>query len=489
MINGKQCTCSCAVQRCRERIRRARGFTLVELLVAIIAGLFVVMAAFAFAKTSTLSFQQESRIANAMLSNTLGFRRLVSDVQRASFLSTPNIRRDFARPHPIVPGQVVPGTICNDPATLPLGINNLQGLLIEHGLPASQNSDNQLTPDQLTLTGSYAGVEQYYVRNIETGSGAGPRIYLQPLSGAVRRTQSNSQVLAATEAEIWQRVFAPGRLVRLIDQSGYQHFGIIHAAGINGSGISGIPFIDLEAQPPLYFQGGAQSGNVNPACKGIAGKGIGMLVNVVNRIRYEVRSLKNVPRYASIYDDNNKLGSQVAIDADANRMELVRSEVALDGTVISDTEELIAEYAVDLRFGITVAATVNDSLGYPNPTLQRFDFGESDVYTWGGSVTTNTTQPGPERIRSVRLRLAIRSREPDRKTNLPAPAYSSPSPLASAGGIYRFKFPNNTYARVRTLQADVSLPNHAGLSWLPDLKNEYQSNEIAANAVVPLCLL
>ena len=63
-------------------------------MVAITAGLFVAVAAFALAKQGSRFFQQEARVANAQFSATLGFDRLRADISRAGFLTTANIQRD-----------------------------------------------------------------------------------------------------------------------------------------------------------------------------------------------------------------------------------------------------------------------------------------------------------------------------------------------------------------------------------------------------------
>jgi hypothetical protein len=61
----------------------------------------------------------------------------------------------------------------------------------------------------------------------------------------------------------------------------------------------------------------------------------------------------------------------------------------------------------------------------------------------------------------VRVRLAVRSREGDRQENIPA---------AAGGPIYRYALPGPsgippTYARVRTVTTDISLPNLTGVAW------------------------
>ena len=77
--------------------RRARGFTLVELMLALLAGLFVAMAAFVLSRNASRFFQHEARISSAQLAATLGMNRIAADLQRAGFLSTPNIQKDPAR--------------------------------------------------------------------------------------------------------------------------------------------------------------------------------------------------------------------------------------------------------------------------------------------------------------------------------------------------------------------------------------------------------
>jgi hypothetical protein len=52
----------------------------------------------------------------------------------------------------------------------------------------------------------------------------------------------------------------------------------------------------------------------------------------------------------------------------------------------------------------------------------------------------------------VRARLSVRSREADRD-------------VALTGGLYRFKLPDGAWARVRTFQADIVLPNQMDVRW------------------------
>src|SRR4051812_49157588 len=72
------------------------GFTLVELMVSMLGGLFVSMSVFAVAKHSSGFSMEQARIADATLQNVVAFERLKSDLSRAGFLSSPNVVKDPA---------------------------------------------------------------------------------------------------------------------------------------------------------------------------------------------------------------------------------------------------------------------------------------------------------------------------------------------------------------------------------------------------------
>src|SRR4051794_23668307 len=96
-----------------------RGFTLVELLVAMAAGLTVSMAAFLLSKNATRFFQNEARVSAAHLAATLGLNRISTDLQRAALFSSGNVLKD--------------PTVCGGlafVATGPLGMRRLAGIQI-----------------------------------------------------------------------------------------------------------------------------------------------------------------------------------------------------------------------------------------------------------------------------------------------------------------------------------------------------------------------
>jgi prepilin-type N-terminal cleavage/methylation domain-containing protein len=406
-------------------MRSRRGFTLIELMVAITAGLFVAIAAFALARQGSRFFQQEARIANAQFSATLGFDRLRADIARAGFLSTANVQRDPLR--------------CGSPATWPSpGMPSLAAIRIAAATPvAVQDPANGLAPDQITLTGSYSSVEMFPVRDVEPAAGGQFSVILAEGNGAFSRAN-----LSAAEGGVAATLFQTGRVLRVLDNTGNYHYGSIAGTGFSASGAV---VITLKANPALTWK------RPETNC-GFGGFSRGTLANVVNTIRYEIRDLKSLdlPQFRPLFN------TSATAPGDEKRYELVRVELDSSGAEMPNSLELVAEYAVDLRFGLTVATTTG-----ADPSLTEYPFGDANVYNYALDVATNPTAVGPERIRAVRARFTVRSREADRAAPVPPPAGAPP------GTMFRYAMSTDggSYARARSLTADIQLPNLAGVAW------------------------
>ena len=80
----------------RTSARRAhtRGFTLVELSIAMAAGLIVALSVVALSREASNTFHEETRIASAEMQLRTAIDRLRADLQRAAFMSTGNIYID-----------------------------------------------------------------------------------------------------------------------------------------------------------------------------------------------------------------------------------------------------------------------------------------------------------------------------------------------------------------------------------------------------------
>jgi len=142
-------------------------------------------------------------------------------------------------------------------------------------------------------------------------------------------------------------------------------------------------------------------------------------------------------------------------DAESTRRELVREEVDVDGTADPSTLELVAEYAVDLDFSLFVAQNDNDP-------LRRVS--GADVSTYASDVEGLGSGNGPQLIRAVHAWLSVRSQEADRTTAL-ALATTSPGPNLLRISVNPTDATKPPFARVRTLQSTISLPNQMRATW------------------------
>jgi hypothetical protein len=416
---------------------KTRGFTLTELMVAVTGGLFVSLAVFALARDGSRFYQREQRASDATLSAVIGFERLRTDIARAGFLGTPNVRTD--------------PNLCGTPdGTWPTELGRLASVRIEQSSTAATGSPSNTTlnangrfPAAILLSGSYSAPEQFPIWNVQTQGGT-YIVFLQHNTGPLGRMGYNAANAAGQDAML-RSVFGAGRGLRIQDQSGDIQFATISDVTAGAQ-----PSVTLTQTPQLKFRDAGTN-----LC-GLKGNVTGATVNPINFIRYDVRSLNGNADYAPIYANNNQIG-------DVDRTELRRVEVDTSGNDIQGTEELVSQFAVDLKFSLTVATAV---VGGSDPLIQAVP--DDDVSTtWAGDITGLPGNSGPERIKSVRVRLSVRSREADRGEDMPTTADIAP-------GFYRVGLgnpaisvapPGPPYARVRNLQADVALNNQMGIFW------------------------
>jgi prepilin-type N-terminal cleavage/methylation domain-containing protein len=443
----------------------ARGFTLVELMVAMTAGLLVSGAAMVLARGASRTFQQEARITSAQLAANLGMARLAADIQRASFMSSPHVKRD-----PFVCSDFVGW----DDASV-AGLNSLAGVrIVESGSVndtangnLGQSTDNSLSPDSIDISGTFSTTEQFAVRNIVKGANS-YSVFLQIDSGAMARAlvaeaEGGEPICGTAGSPGAPGIFRAGRFLRIADAQGRHEYGVITACATTlAGGFVNTVELTLSDTPVI-----PEKTNANTC--GWSGLGTGLLVNPVTRVRYAIRNLRGHARLGTLVAPPSGAIEQ-AMSGDGHptsstepgRTELIRVELAADGTEIEDpaeadatksTLELVSEYAVDLKFG--VISTVTNG---PNPTVTRRAIGDSTGYAVATDITDAASRPN--RIRGIAVRFSTRARTPDRDDVL------TPGPV---GGLRRFLLsgvPGELrYARMRTLQAEIALPNQAGVTW------------------------
>jgi len=407
-----------------------RGFTLTELMVAMVGALFIGIAVFTLAKHSSSFYSRESRVADATMQTVVGFERLRSDIARAGFLGTPNIIKD--------------PRMCGNPrdGSWPAWLARLSSVTIEDIPPAQVNSlpftaNGGIVPRRLILTGSYVSADQFEVRTIFDTDPI--RIVLEPTSLGM----ANIGYPGAKTAATLSRVFQTGRALRLVDDVGRIQFAVI--AGVTGGDE---PYITLANAPALQFR--ARSG-LN--C-GVRDLGAGYTVNVVNIIRYDIQNLSGDSRFKALF-----LGGGPSYES--TRRELVREELDVQGNVIAGTRELVAEYAQDMNFALLVQRDRNSG-------LERVTGAGTNAFA-GDPSSAALAVTGPQMIRGMQAWLSVRSQEADRESDL---TLQTTGANVSRMRVQVVDYPGNPlfppepeFARVRTLQSTISLNNQTNLTW------------------------
>lgn len=436
-----------------SRRRAARGFTLIELMVSLVAGLFVALAVVALSKDATTTFHEESRTATAEMSLRTAVDRLRNDLQRAAFMSTPNIQKDPLIAH--APGNP------NVPATFPAGIRSLASLHVIHPSPAANlplSVLNTMTPDTLDISGNFTTTDSYVVRVLDVGGGCGgQRLTLAIDSPAMWRLLGTSAPDAALEAA-FQPVAGYAFIVRIEDDTGHYQFVQTctgKAAGITGAGLTATAYVDVASATPIL------SASQTKTQGGATGLAVGRLkVNPVQTVRWNVRPLDvgqaSDKPYTELYRAATSDGGT------SDKFELFRTYLDASGSLTSQTE-IVAEYAVDLKFAFS--ADLVDLTTDLNRTLTVYGMSDTANNATLADDILVAHPHGPERIRSTRFRLSTRSSIADREVALVAPgpagnAQQGDYPLrycvleggcASVGG----------WSRVRTITTEVTLPNQA----------------------------
>jgi hypothetical protein len=359
-----------------------------------------------------------------------------------------------------------PGTGNPIPAAYAAGLGRLASIYLQQGgsatnTPLSAKQAAPVSPDIIELGGNMTSTDQYVVSVIQPSGGScgGQRILLDPQSPSMLRILGSSADPVDELNNIFQPT-APGLspppefMMRLVDKTGRSQFVGI-CPGTPTGGVPLQPFVDVDPLTPILMA--SATGTVG----GLNGYGSGSLVNPVQIVHWEI-----LPANLEPAQYQQSLGGQPLTPTvvDPTKYDLVRGYVdAKSGQVIAGTLEVVAEYAVDLEFAFSVDTGANNL----QPNIVTFAFDNPANAPWATNIVTSAPAVGvgPQRIRSVRVRLATRTSEPDRTLDVAVPNATGPF-------MYRYCLiangcdPQNLagvlqYARARTVTAEVSLPNQS----------------------------
>src|SRR6185295_5605302 len=102
---------------------------------------------------------------------------------------------------------------CGTTAGWPAGVTGLAALRITAATPADgQDTNNGLTPDQITLSGSFGSPETFPVRTV-LAENAKYQVYLQANTGAIARSDG-------LDGGTMSQIFKAGRMLRILDEIG-----------------------------------------------------------------------------------------------------------------------------------------------------------------------------------------------------------------------------------------------------------------------------
>ncbi len=451
---------------------------MVELTVSLVAGLIVALAIAGLSKEATRTFNEEVRVSAAEAALRTAVDRLRSDLQRAAFMSTPNIQMDPMIATPL--GQPNVNTALGY-----VGLPLLAGIHYQSATAAGTTALNGLAlnavnaavaPAIMDIAGNMTSAEQFQMQDWQGGVGAGcSLINLTTTSPAIfhmLNANDAGAVDVSADAEM-SNIFVPVAgsqfFVRIYDETGHSQFlptcktpgGAGKIAGMYvPSTTTPAPFIYVQGTPLRTTDTGTQAG--------IGGNGTGKVyVNPVQIVRWEIIASNNGG--AGDKEPGQDLAGLggLPIEAgvtDPNKYDLVRSYIdAVTGLVIPASTEVIAEYAVDLDFSFSV--DTGDTTG-TNPTITTYDFGDANNQKVAAQVKINTpgpTVPDPQRIRSVRARLVTRTALADRSLSIDAGApflyryclNSAGCPQTAAAAAAT----TPQWARTRTVVTEVALPN------------------------------
>ncbi|MEO8800113.1 MAG: hypothetical protein ABI551_19620, partial [Polyangiaceae bacterium] len=323
----------------------------------------------------------------------------------------------------------------------PAGLQNLAGSRFDWNgsaalTPQSMSQGNAFSPDAIFLTGNFTSSDEYPVQNVTAGVICGGQAFnISIVSAAWYRVLTSPNPLATLQ-QMFVPVSSPGGLqfmARVADDLGRFQYVVVCGVGMNGNQ----PVVEVSTATPVPL---AQYGFVDGR----------LTINPVQTVRWEIRSLPGAtyPQYAPLDPG----------PAAPPKYDLVREWVDSTNTVVG-VPELIAEYAVDLKFAFT--ADIGTYTGVvPAPVLKAYDFDMAENQATAPLSITATTQS--QRIRKVRIRLSTRSPMGDRGGLITAPD-GYPMRYCTLAGGCTTSADSRDFARMRTMTTEVALPNQARL--------------------------
>ena len=430
----------------KRTLTSRRGFTLVELMVSLVAGLIVTIAVVGLARTATTTFYEQARLSTTEGSVRTAAERLRQDLSRASFMSTGNIKLATASNVSVPLGQKISTTPTATTGSRDTTLNNLQGIrILVNGSPFALSADNGLSPDALELTGNFTTDDAYRGKidgNVVTLNAASDVAVARLIAGpdpdrAVRNAFQPGTVPPGA---------APPFMARIVDPRGCLHFVLVSTVAGTATGATITLASPTSGGSPVLTPAEDQGTcGANPQEE--------VTISPLQKVRWYLAQ-----------SSTTLAQTNTDIEAPTAKFDLYRELVDAAGNSIPSPggAQVVAEYAIDLKFGISV-----DDPAIPAPNnLRIFNMDKDGVEIDKWNALASTTQPGlpgSQRIRSVRFRIATRAALDDRKQDMKLvptepqylSRYCTQPPLGACV----------KWARVRTITSEVTLMNQLGMGY------------------------
>jgi prepilin-type N-terminal cleavage/methylation domain-containing protein len=430
---------------------KKRGFTLVELMVSLVMGLIVALAAVGLARTATTTFHEQARSSVTEMSVRAAAERLRLDLMRISYMSTGNIQLDPKVAH--VQGADTPiGRARYDELKEMRGIR----VLVANGASQAPAALNGLKPDAIRITGNLT-TDDAYSGQIMTGGTCsnGQKVRLDPIADAAVYELAGRMPTDKTLFEARAKAaFIPGNvwnLAQVIDAIGCTHYvpvcGVAAVASTGGNWALEVSLAGSgSVTQPVLYANTATGTNLAANCG--SSEGGKVTIAPISQVRWAL-----TPTVAGLQPDP-------LIEPAGLKYDLTRQQLDWKGDP-AGTPEVVSEYAIDLKFGITV-----DNPATPSPNSLAIhdldtDDGTGPIDDITNKATTVAGQAAPQRVRSVRFRVATRTSVADRELNLPMPTPYLARYCVGPGPLTTCK----KWSRVRTIVSEVALHNQARMNW------------------------
>lgn len=400
----------------RRSSRANAGFTLIELMVALVISGFVIGAMYSIGSASSRHFQVQHQVANMQSALRFAMMQVKRDVMRAGYMATPLDNRNFREC-----GLFAQSANVNFGGNgWMAGVSSYRNNVAPNNVvdPTGNNAANGFTHDQVTLIGNYATSNEY--PGI-VGGGPGQNTITLTINPVTTwhsiltdfGWDANGLATPVVNQGLVQRAFPQNGLIRLETTGGQRHYATLAAAAIVAGNT-----ISMTFAPPVPNSCDMSGGRVAPL---------------------------QVIRYGAELSAANGITSDRATGQIAQLVRTQRQPINMNVVMPGSVPRVVLDYlaAFNLEFTLT------------QPTGN----GNADLYTIGNSLDRTEdalrVNADPDLIRAISVALSVRAPSTDPGTRFVNCANLQCFQISAEAG------PGGPAARVRTLRAEIFVPNIA----------------------------